>query len=165
MQRINRLAKYGLCFASAGGAIRVAAQTPTPYCDDDGGSTICVQYDNSSTQPSPTVDFDFDFTDPNKPSVTLHKGTKDSETRDWRVWCHDGGTPADIGTIQATAAYNFKVRILNASNGAGAHDIDSINLNPSGNFWGKVDGVVDVGRSHITGNLGDGFIKKYGSSV
>ncbi len=74
------------------------AQPSDAVCDDGGGPTLCVRFDNVADAPVEDFDFEFDFTNPNNPSVDLTKGRHGATLLEWRVWSKDGaGAPANMG--------------------------------------------------------------------
>ena len=99
---------------SAGQAM---AQPSTAVCDDAGGPTLCVRFDNVPTAPVELNDFVFDFTDSNNPSVELFTGRDAQDTLlEWRVWSKDGaGAPANMGNVKAVGADDYDVKLLNDS--------------------------------------------------
>ena len=126
------------------------AQPSPAVCDDAGGPTICVRFDNVSALPEELNDFVFDFTDANNPGVELIKGRNAQDTLlEWRVWSKDGaGAPANMGNVKAVGADDYHVTLRNPSGGSGAANVARIKLDPSdaSNFSNVAGG--------ITGTLG-----------
>ncbi|MCH8879341.1 MAG: hypothetical protein IID34_05595 [Planctomycetes bacterium] len=132
---------------SAGQAM---AQPSAAVCDDGGGPTLCVRFDNVADAPSELTDFEFDFSDANNPSVELFNGRDAGGTLfEWRVWSKDGaGAPANMGNVKAVGADDYDVKLLNDSGGAGAVNVGGINLNPS-----DAANFSNLSSATITGTL------------
>jgi len=96
MQGVVTVAGLSLCLA-----VTAAGQVlHNPKCDDAGGPTICVRFDNLLGPPEEGFDFSFDFSDPDKPSVDFILGDDGAGTTyQWRVWSVDSGNPGAIGDI------------------------------------------------------------------
>lgn len=72
---------------------------------------------------------------------------------DWRVWSTDTDNPGEIGDIGSVSldpsgeGY-FVVRLARPDGSAGARDVSSIVLNPTGNSWSNLqDSVLTEGVS------------------
>ncbi len=93
-----------LALSVAGSALAVGPEV----CGSGGGPTVCVRFDDRQTAPQATVDYVFDFSDPNAPSVELRRGEDMQGTvYAWRVWSKSAqGAPADIGSITAPGGFS-----------------------------------------------------------
>jgi len=137
-------------------------------CDDDGGPTICVEFDNLPYPPLENWDFRFDFSDPNNPSVDLLQGDDGQGTPYyWRIWSIIPGedpTPANIGSITAYEDFDYHVKILQPDNDPGADNVALVDLRPgdgtkysnltAGAIDGDLTGDLYVQKSSSTGEGG-----------
>ena len=93
-----------------------------PTCDDDGGPYVCVKW-GQTFAPVEGTDFEFDFSDPDKPGVTLIR-----DDPGWEVWSQEGEfdtDPAALGDLLLNPENNdddFGVTLKNGAN-AGARNI------------------------------------------
>lgn len=124
------------------------------FCNNNGGPTLCVRFDNDAGAPEPLVHFAFDFSNPQAPSVELRVGqTAGGGLYQWRVWSKDAqGAPANIGSITSPGAYNYSVKIANPTDGPGAANMNAVTLTPPGDHRSSLEPGSRI-SGDLTGNL------------
>jgi hypothetical protein len=136
-------------------------QGANPECDNNGGASPYVCVKKSGADPVEDVNFEWDFTDADKPGVTFKTGDTN-----WEVWSQvsdTDDTPANLGDLKITpsaqSSEDFDVKIANGTN-PGAANLGSAVLTAAnwtgsssvkgGRITGDLDGaltVVDDGSS------------------
>ncbi len=108
---------------------------------------VCLQW-SQAPDPIEDVDFSVSFADPTCPGLQLKKGDLA-----WIVSSELVGTgaPANISSITTPVADNFVVKIAKVT-GAGAANVGSIALQPTGNHYSSV-AAGSIIAGDLTGNL------------
>jgi cytoskeletal protein CcmA (bactofilin family) len=151
MNRINHLIA-ALCIATSS-LSSAQAQPSSATCASSSGRSLCVRFDNAAGAPQLNSDFSVTFDGSNIPRVSLLIGANGGTTYEWRVWCKDGSdNPQPINSITTPNGYNYKVKLAQPDGTAGATNLVSADLHPSGDHYSsllsgsKIDG-------NLTGNL------------
>ena len=124
---------------------QVCASDPT--CDEDGGPYVCVAWSQGAA-PEEGYDFEFDFSDPDKPDVTIR-----TEDLGWEVWSQvseQDSSPAALGDLLLNPENNddnFGVTVT------GATTVESIVLNYTAQEWTGYSNISVTTTGTLAGDL------------